>query len=65
MKDHIVEACVEQICNKGCREVRKDIERMESGGIPPEVGSLSSQQRELVLKELQTIMAVYGSECRI
>jgi hypothetical protein len=65
MRDHLVDACVEHICNKGCREVRKDITTMEQGGTPIGAEKLDDKQKTRVLAELKTIMSVYGTECRI
>ena len=65
MRDHQVDACVEHICNKGCREVRKDILIFEKGGTPQGAEPLTAKQKSLVLAELKTIMSVYGAECRI
>ncbi len=65
MRDHLVDACVEHICNKGCREVRKDIATMEQGGTPEGAETLNTRQKARVLTELKTIMSVYGTECRI
>ena len=64
-KDSSIEACVERICAKGCKEVRLKILAMENGDIPSEAENLTSHQFQQALEELKTIMAVYGSECRI
>ena len=60
-----IEYCVELICNKGCRLVREDIERLESGEVLPETHLLDGRERHMVLLELKNIMAVYGDVCRI
>ena len=60
-----VEACVEAICNKGCRTVRQDISLLEQGEKLPEVAKLTEGECSQVLKELKNIMAVYGDSCRI
>lgn len=60
-----VEARVEAICLKGCRQVRRDIAFLESGAEIPEVQGLVPDERRLLLMELKQIMAVYGDSCRI
>lgn len=60
-----VDARVETICIKGCRQVRRDIALLESGAEIPEVGGLAPEERRLLLLELKQIMAVYGDSCRI
>ena len=60
-----VEARVETICLKGCRQVRRDIVLLESGIEIPEVRGLAPEERRLLLMELRQIMAVYGDSCRI
>ena len=61
MTGHRVEQCVEIMCRKGCKMLWADIEALENGVALPEVGALSTAERELVLVELKAIMAVYGS----
>ncbi len=60
-----VEARVETICLKGCRQVRRDIALLESGAEIPETRGLVPEERRLLLCELKQIMAVYGDSCRI
>jgi hypothetical protein len=60
-----VDARVEAICLKGCRQVRRDIALLESGSPIPEVQGLALNERRLLLAELKQIMAVYGDSCRI
>jgi hypothetical protein len=60
-----VEARVERICLKGCRQVRRDIALLDSGTVIAEAQGLSSEERRLLLAELKQIMAVYGDSCRI
>lgn len=62
---HSIEDCVEAICNKGCQAVRSDIDLLRRGGCTPELQGFSAADRQRVLKELQTIMDVYGDSCRI
>jgi hypothetical protein len=60
-----VEARVEAVCLKGCRQVRRDIVLLESGAEIPEAQGLAPDERRLLLAELKQIMAVYGDTCRI
>jgi hypothetical protein len=60
-----VEARVEAVCLKGCRQVRRDIALLESGAEIPEAQGLAPDERRLLLAELKQIMAVYGDTCRI
>jgi hypothetical protein len=62
---HVVEACVERLCQKGCRAVWGDIDRLERGEVPPEVAGLDGGQLEAVLAELKSVMAVYGDRCQM
>lgn len=60
-----IEQCVEIICNKGCREVRADISRLEQGVELPETEGMTQDERLRVIQELKSIMSVYGDSCRI
>jgi hypothetical protein len=59
----LLEAAIEAICQKGCRQVHRDIERLASGELLPEAKGLDAPQREQLLAELRAIMAVYGERC--
>ncbi|MBK1720653.1 hypothetical protein [Thiocystis violacea] len=63
--DPPVEACVEVLCGKGCRQVRLAILALEAGADLPEVRDLTPRQRDRLLAELKAIMAVYGDACRL
>jgi len=60
-----VEYCVETICNKGCRAVREVIATLERGEVVAELREVPEPLRQEVLRELKSIMAVYGDSCRI
>lgn len=62
MKRQRVDRCVELICDKGCRAVWKDIQRLEAGEMLPETAPLSEDERHAVLQELKSVMAVYGPD---
>ena len=54
---------VEEMCQKGCQAVHRDIRLLENGGVPPEVAGLPGPERQRILGELKAIMAVYGDRC--
>lgn len=58
-----IDQAVENVCLKGCMSVREDIRLLQSGVILPELQDLDELARRTVLKELQSIMAVYGDAC--
>jgi hypothetical protein len=60
-----VDARIEALCCKGCRQVRADISALESGADVAETVGLSVAERARVLSELKQIMAVYGDACRV
>ena len=60
-----IEKCVEIICEKGCQYVRKDIDLLEAGKSFDEVEGLTDDEKQMVLKELKSIMSVYGDSCRV
>jgi hypothetical protein len=60
-----VDARIETICLKGCRQVRRDIALLEEGTAIPEVQGLAPEECRLLLAELKQIMSVYGDRCRI
>ena len=60
-----VEARVEAVCQKGCRQVRRDIATLLGGGEIAEAWGLSPTERARLLAELEQIMAVYGDTCSV
>lgn len=56
--DHYVEI----LCEKGCREVWLDIQRLEAGEPVAEIKDLDTAERRAIMEELKGIMAVYGDE---
>lgn len=63
MRSVSIEQHVEAICEKGCRSVREDIRLLSRGVVLPELRDLDELARQMVLKELRSIMAVYGDSC--
>jgi hypothetical protein len=60
-----IDQAVEILCTKGCANVREDIKLLQRGVVLPEIRDLDELSRRLVLRELQSIMAVYGDACPI
>jgi hypothetical protein len=60
-----VQQCVESLCCDGCQAVYRHINQLENGGSVPQTELLSYEEQQQVLAELKSIMAVYGSNCRI
>ena len=50
---------IEQLCAAGCQTVNEHIASIEAGQVPREMQALNREDRQLVLNELKTIMAVY------
>ncbi|MEW8028067.1 MAG: hypothetical protein AB2792_02110 [Candidatus Thiodiazotropha sp.] len=61
----LIEPYVETICEKGCESVREDMRLLSQGVVLPELKDLDEIARKMVLKELQSIMAVYGDGCPV
>ena len=59
-----IERCVEQLCQQGCDKVYEHIDALRTGRQLPGIGPLSHAERQSVLAELQSIMAVYESGSR-
>ncbi len=56
---------VELLCQDGCRAVRDYIEALQAGQLLPQFADLDMHERELLLRELQAIMSVYGDSCSL
>ena len=63
MRSKKIDQCVELLCQKGCGSVREDILLLERGVVLPELSAMDDLARQAVLKELRSIMAVYGDSC--
>lgn len=57
--------CIEVLCQKGCKEVSLIILALERGEVMAETQELNENERQAVLQELKSIMAVYqeGGTC--
>jgi hypothetical protein len=65
MYSNRVDESVELLCQKGCKALWNDIDKMEQGRILPELRELSARERAEVLKEIKSIMAVYEGSCSL
>lgn len=63
LNQRLVEQCVEDLCQKGCRAVWADIDTLESGGRLPEAEGLSPAEVQAVISELKQVMSVYEGSC--
>ncbi len=55
-----IELFLEQICEQGCRSVNQVIKQLEKGESIELTRDLNESQQKILLKELKSIMAVYG-----
>jgi hypothetical protein len=58
-----LQQCVESLCGEGCQAVYGYIEQLEHGGSVPQTELLTYEERQHVLAELKSIMAVYDGKC--
>ena len=58
--DKHIELSLEHICEQGCRAVNKVINQLKKGEMIEMTRHLNELQQEILLKELKSIMAVYG-----
>ncbi len=65
MKTNPVDHAVERLCQKGCKALWTDIDRMEQGQELSELKGLDAQQQAQVLVEIKSIMAVYKGSCSL
>lgn len=58
-REDIVAAEVERLCHQGCRRVRAVIQCLRRGGAVEGTAHLTGSERARLLRELESIMAVY------
>lgn len=60
-----IDQCMEVLCNQGCDSVNGFIAALKAGQEFPEVADLNTEERQRVLENLVSIMAVYidRSDC--
>jgi hypothetical protein len=54
-----IQDCVDQLCSHGCGSVRELILQLEQGELPDGTAHLDATERQQVLRELKSIIAVY------
>lgn len=54
-----IDNCVEALSHKGCTEVTSIIDILERGEVVDDMQELNAEERQVVLRELKAIMAVY------
>jgi hypothetical protein len=59
-----VEKTIDAVCALGCDMVSVTINALQKGELRPEYQSLDEKQRTCLLRELESIMAVYQDRCR-
>ena len=65
MSGNRIDESVELLCQKGCKALWSDIDKMEQGRVLPELQELNDRERAEVLKEIKSIMAVYKGSCSL
>jgi len=58
---HNLQFSLETLCAEGCHSVRCCISQLEQGQTLSAAATLTYDERQLLLNELKTIMAVYDS----
>ena len=58
-----VEHCVELLCQQGCSKVGEYIDALQQDKPVPGVDGLNEDERQALLEELVSIMAVYQCSC--
>ena len=60
-----IDRAIDRICDEGCRAVTRYIARLKNGEDHPHWRHLDIEERRILLRELESVMAVYGGCCRI
>jgi hypothetical protein len=58
-----VDHYVELLCQQGCGKVNQFIDALRSGQTVPGIEELGKAERQALLEELESIMAVYHCNC--
>ena len=53
---------IEDVCGQGCIQVNQTIRQLEKGQCPDELQQLNPTERDSVLKELKSVMDIYGGD---
>ena len=62
MNTEDLDLLIESICSDGCITVTKTIMQLEKEESPTSLKYLNSSERQSVLKELKSIMDIYGGD---
>lgn len=54
-----LQSIIDSICGQGCQHVRQFIQQLQQGKVDDKTKSLNTQERNLILAELESIMSVY------
>jgi len=54
-----LQAIIDSICGQGCQHVRQFIQQLQQGKVDEKTKALNPRERNLLLEELESIMAVY------
>ena len=60
-----IDRAIDSICEEGCRAVSRYIVRLKNGEDDPHWQDLDEKERAVLLRELESVMAVYGGKCRV
>ncbi|MFP5504973.1 MAG: hypothetical protein ACLGH6_02130 [Gammaproteobacteria bacterium] len=60
-----VDRCIDTLCGHGCRAVRDYIDALRAGADAADWSDLDANERALLCRELESIMAVYGDKCSL
>lgn len=58
-----IDHCIDALCADGCRRVHEYIDALRDGDESPHWAALDADERGLLRRELESIMAVYGDKC--
>ena len=62
MDQEKVSRCVDSVCEKGCTAVNSAIQMLEKDSPVPEADTLNDEEKQRLLQELKSIMAVYEDQ---
>lgn len=60
----MIDDCLERLGAKGCVEVTRIINLLESGQVVTEVSEFTPEERQYILYELKAVMLVYQKKVR-
>ena len=60
-----IDRCIDLLCSHGCRAVCLYIEALRARAESPHWSELDDDERGLLCRELESIMAVYEDKCSL